>query len=67
VPLVVPDQALPHAFSIREFCDAHGISWGHYFNLRKRGEGPREMRAGARVLITREAADEWRRAHTVAA
>jgi hypothetical protein len=55
------------AFSIREFCDRNGISWGHYFNLRKRGQAPREMRAGRRVLITVEAAAEWRAAQSVAA
>jgi hypothetical protein len=44
----------------------HGISWGHYFNLRKRGEAPDEMRAGRRVIITPEAAVAWRRARIVA-
>jgi hypothetical protein len=52
--------------SIRQFCDMHDISWGHYFNMRKRGEGPDEMRAGRRVIITPEAATAWRRARIVA-
>jgi hypothetical protein len=63
----VSPETLPTAFSIREFCDANGISHGTYFNMRRRGEGPREMRIGSRVLITAEAAAEWRAAHTVAA
>jgi len=49
------------AFSIREFCEAHGISEGLYYKLKKQGLGPREMRVGSRTLITIEAAADWRR------
>ena len=48
------------ALSIPEFCDAHGISEGFYFKLKKQGKGPREMKVGARTLITLESAAEWR-------
>jgi hypothetical protein len=51
----------PTAYSIPEFCDAHRISRAHYFNLQKAGEGPRVMHVGARVIISREAAADWRR------
>jgi predicted DNA-binding transcriptional regulator AlpA len=50
------------ALSIPEFCDAHGISEGFFYKLKKQGEGPREMKVGSRTLITLEAAAEWRRA-----
>jgi predicted DNA-binding transcriptional regulator AlpA len=50
------------ALSIREFCEAHGISEGFFYKLKKQGEGPREMKVGARTLITFESAAEWRRA-----
>ncbi|KRQ94453.1 hypothetical protein [Bradyrhizobium valentinum] len=50
------------ALSIREFCRAHGISEGFFYKLKKQGEGPREMKVGARTLITLESAAEWRRA-----
>ena len=50
------------ALSIREFCAAHGISEGFFYKLKKQGEGPREMKVGARTLITFESAAEWRRA-----
>lgn len=50
-----------HAFSIEEFCKGHGISRATYFTERRRGHGPREMRVGKRVLISREAAAAWRR------
>ena len=47
--------------SIPEFCEAHGISEGFFYKLKKQGEGPREMKVGARTLITLESAAEWRR------
>jgi hypothetical protein len=49
------------ALSIPEFCTAHCISEAFYFKLKKQGEGPREMKVGARTLITLESAEEWRR------
>ena len=57
-PLPTPRMAL----SIREFCASHGISEGLYFKLKKQGEGPRELKVGARTLVSIEAAAEWRRA-----
>ena len=48
------------ALSIPEFCEAHGISEGFFYKLKKQGEGPREMKL-ARTLITLESAAEWRR------
>ena len=50
------------AYSIEEFCRTHGISRAHYFNISKRGEGPRTMHVGSRVLVSEEAAADWRRA-----
>ena len=49
------------AYSIAAFCVAHGISESFYFKLREQGLGPREMRVGARVLISLESAERWRR------
>ena len=48
-------------FSIPVFCKLHDISMGTYYNLRERGEQPREMRVGKRVMISVEAAADWRR------
>ena len=39
------------ALSIAEFCKAHGISVAFFYKLKKKGEGPREMKVGARTLI----------------
>jgi hypothetical protein len=51
-----------NAYSIKTFCAAHSISPSCYFQLKKEGRGPREMRVGrAGVRISVEAAAEWRR------
>jgi hypothetical protein len=48
------------AYSIPEFCRRHGICRGTFYNLRAAGAGPREKRVMSRVLISTEAAREWR-------
>lgn len=50
------------ALSIAQFCEAHNISEGFFYKLKRQGIGPREMKVGARTLITFESAAEWRRA-----
>ena len=56
-----PARAPPTClFTIKSFCLGHGISESFYHELRKQGLGPKEMRLGARVFITHEAAAEWR-------
>lgn len=52
----------PLAYSIKEFCRAHGISPPTYYQLKHQGLGPVEMRMGAVVRISAEAAAAWRRA-----
>ena len=49
------------AYTVAQFCERHNISLGFYYTLRNRNEGPREMRVGKKVLISREAAADWRR------
>jgi hypothetical protein len=51
----------PMAYSIAEFCEAHGISVDHYFRMARLGQGPRVMKVGARTLISHESAGAWRR------
>jgi hypothetical protein len=48
------------AFSVEEFCRAHGISIGHFYALLKAGRGPRVMKLGTRTLISAEEAARWR-------
>src|SRR5262245_21197394 len=50
------------AFTVDDFCALHRLSRAMYYKLNKRGKGPREIRLGAKILISREAAAEWRRA-----
>ena len=57
----VPSQV----FTISAFCQAHHISEPYYYRLRERGLGPREMRLGRKVLISNDAAADWRRAREV--
>ena len=52
------------AHSIPEFCQRHGISESFFHKLRSQGLGPRTMRIGTRVLISKEAARAWRKRHT---
>ncbi len=57
-----PDRGPADCFTIAEFCQRNRISRQFYSKLREQGKGPKEMRLGSRVLITREAADAWRTA-----
>jgi hypothetical protein len=50
----------PDALSIAEFCAANGIGQTTFFKLRKQGKAPRMMQVGSRVLISAEAAKDWR-------
>lgn len=50
------------AFSVENFCAAHGFTKPTFYKLQREGIGPRIMRVGRRVLISTEAAAEWRRA-----
>jgi hypothetical protein len=49
------------ADTIPQFCKRHRFSIPFYYKLKAQGLGPRELRLGARVLITRESAQVWRR------
>ena len=50
------------AYGVEEFCKRHGISRAYLYLLWRREAGPRFMQVGARRLISREAAADWRRA-----
>lgn len=51
----------PPAYSVPAFCAAHGISRGYLYVLWAEGRGPRRTKLGRRVLISGEAAADWRR------
>ncbi len=48
-------------YDLREFCESHRISRAHFYDLKKEGLAPRIMKAGRKVLVTKEAAADWRR------
>lgn len=48
------------ALSIAEFCHSVGISQSFFFKQARLGLMPRSMKVGSRVLISREAAADWR-------
>lgn len=57
-------QSSPDAYSISEFCAAHGISESFYYKLKAQGLTPAEMRVGTRRIISKESAAAWRAART---
>jgi hypothetical protein len=50
------------AFTVKEFCARHRISPQLFYKLKPQGLMPVTFNVGTRVLISREAADAWRRA-----
>ena len=48
-------------FSIQELCRRNGFGPGLSFKIARDGRRPRVMRVGRRTLISREAAEQWRR------
>jgi hypothetical protein len=57
-----PVEGSQFAFTIPEFCNAHRISLGFFYELQKSGRAPRVKRIGARRIVTAEAAAAWRAA-----
>jgi hypothetical protein len=48
------------AYTVPEFCSTHRMSRSALYKLWQMGIGPRYMRNGKKVLITIEAAADWR-------
>lgn len=46
--------------TIAVFCDDHNISRAFFYKLQAEGKGPRLMKIGRRILVSAEAAAEWR-------
>jgi hypothetical protein len=55
------------SMSIREFCRLHGISEDQFYKMQREEWGPTVMHVGSRTLISREAAERWRREREAAA
>jgi len=55
------------AYTVAEFCAAHRMSRSRLYAEWKQGTGPKIIKIGTKVLISREAAAEWRRERECAA
>jgi hypothetical protein len=42
------------------FCLSNAISESKYFDLKRKGKGPREIELDGRIIITPEAERDWR-------
>lgn len=49
------------AYTVEEFCKAHRLSRSMLYQFWRAGQGPRKMCIGTKVLISIEAAADWRR------
>ena len=55
-----PLEAEPLFYGIAGFCEAHGISRSGLYALWRQGIGPKVIKLGKAVKISREAAAQWR-------
>lgn len=63
-----PDPPVPQrAFSIKQFCEAYGVSPAMFYKMCAEGWGPVRMKCGRRTLISVAAAERWCREREVAA
>jgi hypothetical protein len=46
--------------SVAGFCTEHALSRSKFYDILKKGLGPRVTRIGRRTLISAESAAEWR-------
>jgi predicted DNA-binding transcriptional regulator AlpA len=49
------------AYNVMEFCTRHGISRSAFYKAIDAKQAPKLMRVGKRILISKEAAEKWRR------
>lgn len=49
------------AFTVAELAHAYRLSRATLYNLWREGAGPKRMRVRGRVLVSRDAAEDWRR------
>lgn len=62
----VPSVNEPAVYTIKEFCRAHSLSHGKFYDLIRKGQGPRVMKIGSRRMISIEEAARWRARRTAA-
>jgi len=48
-------------YTIKEFCELHKIGISSFRKLRKENRAPKLLHIGRRILISKEAIEEWRK------
>jgi len=56
------DISVEKDYKIEEWCERRRISRAFYYVMKRQGRGPRELRNGRKVTITRQADAEWQKA-----
>jgi hypothetical protein len=57
---IFPGVDEPAVYTLQQFCRAHNISNGKFYDLMRKGIGPRTMKYGTRRVISVEEAARWR-------
>jgi predicted DNA-binding transcriptional regulator AlpA len=52
-------QKYTEAYPINAFCAAFGISRSLFYELRKKGEGPRTFKIKSHTFVSKQAAADW--------
>ncbi|MGF6700556.1 putative DNA-binding transcriptional regulator AlpA [Paraburkholderia sp. MM5496-R1] len=59
-PKKTPPKDAP-TLTIDEFCKRYALSRSHYFELKRQGRTPAEIRVGRKIVITAASARVWER------
>jgi hypothetical protein len=61
MPAHAPQSPTPRAFTVAEFCASYRLSRSGLYQQWAQGTGPKFFKIGAKILISVEAAEAWRR------
>jgi hypothetical protein len=56
-----PAREVGAVFTVQQFCESHCLSRSKLYQEWAAGIGPRVIRVGTKILISKEAAADWRR------
>lgn len=60
MPMEIELDEENQVYTVAEFCKVHRISRSTFERYLKKGDGPKIMKFPGRILISKEAAAEWR-------
>lgn len=58
---------MTNALTINDFCEAYSISRSYFYKLKEQNRAPKTFTLGRKVLISRQAAEEWQRTVEISA